>query len=79
MESMETLRLPPFDRAPNSIWAMRVTSRDVKIIRLVSHHRFLRSNQIISLYGGSPQQICKRRSLRWQPSFQLSAAGLRGK
>jgi DNA-binding Lrp family transcriptional regulator len=39
---------------------MRLTPRDRLIIRLVHRHRFLRSSQIVSLLGGSRQQLLRR-------------------
>jgi hypothetical protein len=70
--------LPRFHRAADSIWAMQLTPRDVEIIRIVDEHRFIRSNQIISLAGGSPQQLLRRLQLLFhhgyldRPRSQLS-------
>jgi hypothetical protein len=57
---MLPIRLPRFQRAPNSIWALQLTPRDTEIMRLVAQYRFLRSNQIISLIGGSPRKVLRR-------------------
>ena len=69
MEGMELLRLPRFRRAPNSIWAMQLTPRDAEIVRLVARHRFLRSNQIVALAGGSPQQLLRRLQLLFHHGY----------
>src|SRR5258706_10664238 len=66
---MESIRLPRFHRAPDSIWAMEVTPRDSEIIRLVFQHRFLRSNQIIALAGGSSQQLLRRLQLLFHHGY----------
>jgi Replication-relaxation len=66
---MESIRLPRFHRAPESIWAMQLTPRDAEIIRLVSQHRFLRSNQIVTLTGGSPQQLLRRLQLLFHHGY----------
>jgi len=55
-------RLPRFQRAAK-VAAIRLTERDQKIIRLIHRHRFLRSNQIIALIGGSVQNLSRR--LQW--------------
>ena len=51
-------RLPRFRRA--STVHFELTERDLAIIRLVDRHRFIRSPQIISLVGGSRQNILRR-------------------
>src|ERR1051325_11643665 len=67
-----------YHRAADSIWAMQLTPRDVEIIRIVDEHRFIRLNQIISLAGGSPQQLLRRLQLLFhhgyldRPRSQLS-------
>jgi len=55
-------RLPRFQRVA-TIAFMRLTERDHKIIRLIYRHRFLRSQQIIALIGGSAQNLSRR--LQW--------------
>jgi len=61
-------RSPRFDRAPGGI-PFEIIDRDRKIIHLVHRHRFLRSNQIISLLGGSRQQILRRLQLLFQHGY----------
>lgn len=39
---------------------MELTPRDVEILRLLRRHRFLRSNHIAALLGGSRQQLLRR-------------------
>lgn len=46
-----------FERDPDHVPAMRLTPRDVAIIRHVSRHRFLNSKQIIELVGESPRIV----------------------
>ncbi len=55
-------RLPRFQRA-EKVAPIRLTNRDQKIIRLIHRHRFLRSHQIITLIGGSAQNLSRR--LQW--------------
>lgn len=62
-------RLPRFRRAPNSVGGMQLTARDAEIIRLVSQHRFVRSNQIVTLAGGSPQQLLRRLQLLFHHGY----------
>ena len=54
--------LPRFKRAP-TVANIRLTERDHKIIRLIHRHRFFRSHQIITLIGGSAQNLSRR--LQW--------------
>jgi hypothetical protein len=65
---MESRRLPRFKRAPTAA-PIQLTERDRAIIRLVCRHRFLRSSHIISLAGGSPQQILRRLQLLYHHEF----------
>ncbi len=46
-----------FERDPDHVPSMRLTERDVAIIRHVSRHRFLNSKQIITLVGESPRIV----------------------
>lgn len=61
-------RLPRFKRVP-TVAPMRLTLRDRQIIRLVHRHRFLRSSQIVSLLGGSPQQLLRRLKLLYHHEY----------
>src|ERR1017187_6999543 len=65
---MESRRLPRFRRVPTAV-PVQLTERDRAIIRLVHRHRFLRSSHIISLAGGSPQQILRRLQLLFHHEF----------
>jgi len=60
--------LPRFKRAP-TVAPMRLTERDLQIIRLVHRHRFLRSHQIIALLGGRPQHLLRRLKLLYHHGF----------
>jgi hypothetical protein len=65
---METVRLPRFRRAP-VVAPVQLTERDCDIIRLVHRHRFLRSDQIVALVGGSQQQILRRLQLLYHHGY----------
>ena len=65
---MESRRLPRFKRCP-TVASVTVTERDRAIIRLVHRHRFLRSSHIVSLIGGSPQQLLRRLQLLYHHGF----------
>src|SRR5476649_1300693 len=52
-------RLPRFRRVPEAP-TMRLTPRDLEILRHVARHRFLNSAQIAALTGGSAQQLLRR-------------------
>src|ERR1043165_1446648 len=56
---MTPCRLPRFKRS-SAIAPLHLTERDRQIIRLIHRHRFLRSSQILTLVGGSGQQILRR-------------------
>src|ERR1017187_5752597 len=61
-------RLPRFKRAP-IVASMQLMKRDHGIIRLIHRHRFLRSNQIIALLGGSPPQGSRRLKLLYYHGY----------
>lgn len=65
---MQFARLPRFQRHP-SVAPIKLTARDQQIIRLVYRHRFLRSNHIVSLLGGSPQQLLRRLQLLYHHGY----------
>ena len=48
---------------------MQLEQRDCQIIRLVQRHRFLRSDQIVTLVGGSQQQILRRLKLLYHHGY----------
>lgn len=56
---MDSIRLPRFQRS-SQIQPIRLTARDRAILENVQRHRFLRSNHLIALVGGSPQQVLRR-------------------
>jgi len=56
---MESPRLPRFERS-TEVAPLELTERDREIIRLVNRHRFLRSTHLVSLLGGSSQQLLRR-------------------
>lgn len=60
-------RLPRFRRA--SSVHFELTERDLAIIRLVDRHRFIRSPHIISLIGGSRQNILRRLKLLYHHGY----------
>jgi hypothetical protein len=61
-------RLPRFKRA-TAVAPIKLTGRDHDIIRQIYRHRFLRSNQIVALVGGSPQQIVRRLQLLFHHGY----------
>jgi hypothetical protein len=65
---MEHPRLPRFKRIPPVV-PITLTERDHRIIRLIHRHRFLRSDQIVSLVGGSPQQLLRRLNLLYHHGY----------
>jgi hypothetical protein len=58
--STTNARRPRFARAADSISAMKMTQRDLEILRLVAEHRFVRSTHLISLLGGSRVNLLRR-------------------
>jgi hypothetical protein len=61
-------RLPRFNRADDSP-RMELTPRDREIVGLVYKYRFLNSVQIVSLLGGSHQQILRRLQLLYHNRY----------
>lgn len=60
-------RLPRFKRV--LVASLQLTERDRYIVRLIHRHRFLRSDQIISLMGGSRQQLLRRLQLLYHHGY----------
>lgn len=58
-----TKRAKRFERQPDTLPEPRLTSRDVAILRHVSRHRFLNSQQIMQLVGESPRIVRRLQSL----------------
>lgn len=65
---MVGLRLSRFNRSSN-ISPIRLTERDLSILRHVHRHRFLRSNHITSLLNSSRQQTLRRLQLLYHHGF----------
>ena len=66
---MNSFRLPRFRRVSDEIRVMELTPRDAEIVRVVSQHRFLRSDQIAMLAGGSAQQVSRRLQLLFHHGY----------
>lgn len=62
-------RLPRFKRDPERTGAFQVTQRDIEILRHVAEHRFIRSEWIIKLVGGSKQQLIRRLNLLFHHGY----------
>jgi hypothetical protein len=65
---MEPFRLPRFKRASPTV-PIQLTERDQNIIRLIHRHRFLRSQQIVAIIGGSQQQLVRRLQLSYHHGY----------
>src|SRR5882757_3056758 len=65
---MPKVRLPRFKRTP-VIASLKLTKRDLEIVRLVHRHRFLRSTHITSLLRGSCQQLLRRLQLLYHHGY----------
>lgn len=53
------LRRPRFERQPAAL-VLQLTPRDLEILQHVARHRFLNSQQIIQIVGGSRQHVLRR-------------------
>jgi hypothetical protein len=62
-------RLPRFERNPKTVASFQFTPRDLEILRHVAEHRFIRSEWIIKLVGGSKQQILRRLNLLYHHGY----------
>jgi len=65
---VHSIRLPRFKRFPD-IGYFELTERDREIIQHVHRHRFLRSSHIVSLVGGSEQQVLRRLQLLYHHGY----------
>lgn len=65
---MAELRLPRFQRTI-SVGSFQLTNRDCAIVRLVHRHRFIRSDEIAALVGGSHQQVVRRLQLLFHHGY----------
>ena len=59
---------PRFSRALINV-PLQLTNRDSQMIRLVHRHRFLRSREIVTLIGGSAQQLLRRLHLLYHHGY----------
>lgn len=62
-------RLPRFERDAMAAGSFQFTQRDLEILRHVSEHRFIRSEWIIKLVGGSRQQLLRRLNLLYHHGY----------
>ena len=62
-------RLPRFTRDPDAAGSFQFTKRDLEILRHIAEHRFIRSEWLVKLVGGSPQQVLRRLSLLYHHGY----------
>lgn len=62
-------RLPRFKRDPDAAGSFQVTQRDLEILRHVAEHRFIRSEWLVCLAGGSRQQVLRRLNLLYHHGY----------
>lgn len=62
-------RLPRFERDAKAAGSFQFTPRDLVILRHVAEHRFIRSEWIIKLVGGSRQQLLRRLNLLYHHGY----------
>lgn len=62
-------RLPRFTRDPDAAGSFQFTRRDLTILSIVAEHRFIRSEWIVRLAGGSEQQVLRRLSLLYHHDY----------
>lgn len=62
-------RLPRFRQAKEQAPPLQLTERDTEMMRQVAVHRFLRSRHLVSLAGGSPQQVLRRLQLLFHHGY----------
>jgi hypothetical protein len=67
--SKQQQRLPRFRRDPEAAGSFQFTSRDLEILRHVAEHRFIRSEWIAQLAGGSKQQVLRRLHLLYHHGY----------
>lgn len=65
---MKHTRLPRFKRSKDAA-DIELTDRDRQIVRLIYHHRFLRSSQIVALLQASSQPILRRLQLLYHHGY----------
>jgi hypothetical protein len=62
-------RLQRFTRDPEAAGSFQFTKRDLEILRHIAEHRFIRSDWIIKLVGGSRQQLLRRLNLLYHHGY----------
>ena len=62
-------RLPRFERDPQAAGSFQITPRDIEILRHVAEHRFIRSEWLVKLVGGSAQQLLRRLHLLYHHGY----------
>lgn len=62
-------RLPRFRRAAEAAGPFQFTKRDLRILSVVAEHRFIRSEWLVTLAGGSKQQALRRLSLLYHHGY----------
>jgi hypothetical protein len=64
-----TERLARFSRDPKAAGSFQFTARDLTILSIVAEHRFIRSEWIVTLAGGSRQQVLRRLHLLFHHGY----------
>jgi protein involved in plasmid replication-relaxation len=64
-----TERLSRFERDPKAAASYRFTPRDLEILRQVAEHRFIKSEWLVKLVGGSKQQVLRRLHLLYHHGY----------
>lgn len=62
-------RLPRFRRAPDTAGSFQFTQRDLELLRHVAEHRFIKSEWLSRLDGGSRQQVLRRLNLLYHHGY----------
>jgi len=62
-------RLSRFTRDPDAAASFQFTKRDLEILRHVAEHRFIRSQCLVKLVGGSRQQVLRRLHLLFHHGY----------
>lgn len=62
-------RLPRFTRDPDAAGSFQFTKRDLELLRQIAEHRFIRSERLVKLVGGSKQQVLRRLNLLYHHGY----------
>lgn len=62
-------RLPRFKRAPEAAGSFQFTPRDLELLRNIAEHRFIKSEWLVKLVGGSRQQVLRRLNLLYHHGY----------